>query len=84
MDELMKFTPYEASIDFNPHKGIHETIEDYYDRDSFIDYDECIKQERVFCIRVYPRTSVGFYEVCASEYQTALKKMCDTLENDSK
>jgi hypothetical protein len=81
-DLVFRFDPYNASIDFNPHKNMHQSIEEYFedDRLKFIDYEECVKKGKVYVVRVYPHTAVGFYEVCASDCQAALQKMINALE----
>ncbi|PZD95225.1 hypothetical protein DNH61_11740 [Paenibacillus sambharensis] len=84
MEELMKFNPYSVTIDFNDHRVVHERdIEMYYGgRENFLDFERCVELNRVFKVQVYPKGSVGFYTVCASELQPALQKMCEALEND--
>jgi hypothetical protein len=83
-DLIVMFDPYEVSMDYNPHKGMHQTIAEYFEgsEDHFIDYDECIKTDKVYVVRVYPDTAVGFYEICSRWHDDAINRMIEVLRKD--
>jgi hypothetical protein len=70
------------SITFNEHETMYEKIKDLSPdiKDSCVDYDECVKNNSLYEVHLYPTTPVGFYNVYASRLELALDKMNELLE----
>lgn len=85
-DIVFRFNPYSAFLEYNPHRNLYQTIEEYFDSDrsvaKFIDYEECVKKNSVYVLRVYPHTAVGFYEISGSDYEAVMYRMIEVLHND--
>lgn len=83
-DLAFRFNAYHVSIEYNPHRMMHQTIKEYFEgsEDHFIDYDECVKNDKVYVVRVYPDTCVGFYEICSRFHDDAVNKMIEVLQNE--
>ncbi len=60
------------SLSHNDHRGVYESLEQYYDAADFVSVDEWIKalaEDSVWVLHWYPDTPVGFYRMAASSLE---------------
>lgn len=53
----------------NEHRDVYETIENFYDFESFISQEEftkAIAEDSVWVLQWYPETPIGFHRISAS------------------
>jgi len=82
---MIKFPKHDGSltITHNEYKNYYETIEEYINesidefyREQKIDIlDECIKQNSLWEMQVYPDTPIGFYIVYSPTFDGLFKQL---------
>ena len=77
---IKKHKPLNLYIEYNDHKSSYETVEEYIlERDikdeEIIDKEECIKNDTIYSLRIYPKTPIGFYIIYASSLEKAIEEM---------
>lgn len=84
MEEIIKFKPFNVILEYNPHKSLIQSIEEYleYSTAYVLDKEKCIEKDTIYAIQVYPETTIGFYFVCASDYKLARDTMIGILEKN--
>lgn len=79
---INKHKPLSVWVEYNEHKNNYETIEKFFERldwdnelDNVLDKEECIKQDTVYRLQVYPSTPIGFCLIFASTLEKAVNEM---------
>ena len=77
---IKKHKPLNLYIEYNDHKSSYETVEEYIlERDikdeEIIDKEECIKNDTIYSLQIYPITPIGFYIIYASSLEKAIEEM---------
>jgi len=75
------------SIERNRHAGFYATVDDEHDEDSFASQDDrrlCMSQDKVWNVRVYPDTPIGFYCVAGSDLDQCLSRVIEAVIEERK
>ena len=67
-------------LSHNEHRDVYETVEDFYDVDSFISMEEftkAISEDSVWVLHWYPETPIGFHRIAASTLEAIEAKLKD-------
>ena len=65
-------------LSHNEHRDVYETVEEFYDVDSFISIEElakAISEDSVWVLHWYPETPIGFYRIAASTLEAIQAKL---------
>ena len=65
-------------LSHNEHRDVYETVEKFYDVDSFISMEEltkAISEDSVWVLRWYPETPIGFHRIAASTLEAIEDKL---------
>ena len=65
-------------LSHNEHRDVYETVEDFYDIDSFISMEElakAISEDSVWVLHWYPETPIGFHRIAASTLEAIEAKL---------
>ena len=60
---------YDLHLKHNEHRGVAETVDQFYDAKDFVSPDEwgkAVVEDNVWVLQWYPETTVGFYRIAAS------------------
>ncbi len=76
---IKKHKPLNVYIEYNEHKSNYQSIEDFFNYDcneeNIVDKEECVKQDTVYRLQVYPNTPIGCYIIFASTLERAIDEM---------
>jgi len=84
LKQLEEQTKCSFSIDYNPHKDEYLDLATYLynaqlvselDNDDTKYFNEIIKKNKLYVVRVYPNTPVGFNEVYHYDLELAIKEL---------
>ena len=65
-------------LSHNEHRDVYETVEEFYDVDSFISMEElakAISEDSVWVLHWYPETPIGFHRIAASTLEAIEAKL---------
>jgi len=65
-------------LSHNEHRDVYETVEEFYDVDSFISIEElakAISEDSVWVLHWYPETPIGFYRIAASTLEAIADRL---------
>jgi len=60
---------YDLHLNHNEHRGVAETVDQFYDAKDFVspdEWDKAVVEDNVWVLQWYPETTVGFYRIAAS------------------
>lgn len=87
VDKIVKLNPFKFTIGYNEHHTMFDTVEEHYDKNAFVseeEYNNCKETDTVFCGRVYPDNTVGFYEICDGEYNKVVERLYNIMLEEEK
>ena len=79
-DFIKKHKPLNLYIEYNDHKTSYETVEEYIEErdikdEEIIDKEECIKNDTIYSLQIYPKHRYGFYLIYSSSLEKAINEM---------
>ena len=77
---IKKHKPLSLYIEYNDHKSSYETVKEYIEEreitdEEIIDKEECIKNDTIYSLQIYPITPIGFYLIHSSSLEKAIDEM---------
>lgn len=76
---IKKHKPLNVYIEYNENESNYQSIENFLnydcDEERILDKEECIKQNSVYRLQVYPNTPIGCYIIFASTLEKAVNEM---------
>lgn len=72
-------------LEFNPHKGTHETPEQYFSHNEDIleDLAEVDTSKDIYYLQWYNETSIGFYSIFANSEYELTKKVLEIIVSNN-
>lgn len=90
MDDLiyLQNEAFEFSIEINPHAGVHEKVENYFDEDDLEDWispeqrDQAVASQKCVRGQIYPNGSVSFFTVLGVDVLEVVRKCAELCRED--
>lgn len=85
---VIKHNPCNLYVEYNAHKTNYETVKEFFsnniyiDSEDILDKEDCIKNDTIWNLHVYPATPIGFYSVYASTLEKAINAIDEVLSNN--
>lgn len=92
LKELESLVKFNYNLEMNPHKEDFKSVTEYFDElKELFSYDldiepdtmkGMIDNDRIYCFRVYPDNSVGFYEIYDYDIDKIMDRMIEAIKAD--